>query len=341
MVVSAGGGFTRDPFRTAGMDKEAAQELKRTLAGGFNSDHACLLKAVTGYVDATNQQAFCDKWKVTQATMRQIQDQQNRLFTELQDLNKTESFANRNRGNFGLLVAVLCAGIFPNVARRRGSSDFYEAQGGKVEARPHGSSAYVPNKPDEWVFFQELSQMESTYKLKLVSPVDHLSLLLLGGEGPATIEQGGKDGKGKGGKGGGTSISLLDGWLKFRTDDATAGQIQNLRAALHDAFQAFVQKPGNLPSPQTLALLDKVAAMLSVSAAEALGTDSVPTVAAGQGIKRPGSFNGDDRNVMPRPAFKGGGKGAWCGGGGFMKGGCNGKGFGKGKFAGKFGGGMW
>merc|ERR1719335_572005 len=120
--------------------------------------------------------------------MRQIKDQQNRLFTELKE-NKQESFANRNRQNFRLLVAVLCAGIFPNIARRRGSSDFMETNGGKVEARPHATSAYIPEKPEEWVFFQELAQMEATYKLKQVSPVDPIVLLLLGGEGPLSIEQ--------------------------------------------------------------------------------------------------------------------------------------------------------
>ena len=35
--------------------------------------------------------------------------------------------------------AVLCAGIFPNIARRRGGSDFYEAQNGKVEAGRPGA----------------------------------------------------------------------------------------------------------------------------------------------------------------------------------------------------------
>merc|ERR1719247_3611185 len=155
------------------------------------------MKAVSGYTDASNQQSFCDKWSLAQPTMRQIRDQQNRIFTELKE-NKSEGFANRNRGNFELLFAVLCAGIFPNVARRRGSSDFLETQGGKVEARPHATSAYIPEKHEEWVIFQELAQVKSTYKLKVVTPVQPLVMLLLGGEGPITIEED----SGKGGKGG-------------------------------------------------------------------------------------------------------------------------------------------
>jgi len=321
-VVSAAGGFTRDPFRTAGMDREQVQELKRKLAAPHNSDHACLMKAVSGYTDSSNQQAYCDKWKLAPATMRQIRDHQNRLFTELQE-NKTESFANRNRGNYKLLVAVLCAGIFPNVARRRGSSDFYEAQGGKVEARPHGSSAYVPEKPDEWIFFQELSQMECTYKLKLASPIEPLPMLLLGGEGPVAIDQG----KGKGGKGGGINVSLLDGWVKFRTDQATAEQVRKLRGALQSAFQAFCQKPGAIPPAENMALFDQVASLLSGDT-------------AGQGIKRPAPWPADGGG--PRPKF-GGGKGYGGGGyggkdgGGGWKGGGD-KGGGKGW---KGGGGKW
>jgi len=333
-VVSAAGGFTRDPFRMAGLDREQVQELKKKLGAPHNSDHATLLNALQGFTDATNQQAFCDKWKLNQATMRQIRDHQNRLFTELQE-NKTESFANRNRGNFKLLVAVLCAGIFPNVARRRGNSDFYEAQGGKVECRPHGSSSYTPEKPDEWIFFQELSQMESTFKLKLATPIEPLPMLLLGGEGPVAISQGKA---GKGGKGGGTNVSLLDGWVKFRTDPATAEQVRKLRAALQGAFQAFCQKPGNIPPAATLALFDQVASLL--------GGDTA--AAPGQGIKRAASWNEDGgKRGGPTPKYGGGGgKGGFGGGGGYGDGGWKGggqkggwKGGGKGGWKG--GGGKW
>lgn len=313
-VVSAAAGFTRDPFKMAGMDREAAQQLKRELAGGINSDHACLLNALQGYIDSNNQQGFCDKWHLNLSTMRNIRDQQNRLFTELQE-NKTESFANRNRGNFQLLVAVLCAGIFPNVARRRGTGDFLEVQRGKVEARAHGSSAYIPEKPDEWVFFQELSQQESTYKLKQVTPVDPLPMLLLGGEGPLTIDQG-KGGKfGKGGKGGGQVVSLLEGWVRFSTDAATAQQLQKTRAALQSAFQAFCQKPDTIPGHQTLSLLDSVALLISQ---EDAGDAEEP-----RGMKRSASFSdGNDlRGPAPKFAAKGGCKGGksnkgWGGGGG-------------------------
>mmetsp|Transcript_60239 Transcript_60239/g.173823 ORF Transcript_60239/g.173823 Transcript_60239/m.173823 type:complete len:1097 (-) Transcript_60239:35-3325(-) len=333
-VVAAGGGFTRDPFRTAGIDKEEVQELKKKLADGHNSDHICLLKAVSGFIDANNQDMFCEKWRLAAATMRNIRDQQNKLFTELHE-NKTESFANRNRGNHSLLIAVLCAGIFPNVARRRGSSDFYEAQGGKVEARPHIMSAYVPGQPDEWVFFQELSQMECNYKLKLVSPVDPLAMLLLGGEGPLMLESGGKGGKnGKGGKGGGPSVSLLDGWVKFRTDEQTGASIQKLRAALQDAFQGFCQSPGSIPAPQTMSLLDRVAAMLSAGGANA-GEN-------GHGVKRSAPWSDGEqmqRQVAPKFSSKGGkGQKGGFAGGGFA----GGKNFGKGKSSGgKWGGGKW
>eukprot|EP00405_Crypthecodinium_cohnii_P015592 CAMPEP_0206456314 /NCGR_PEP_ID=MMETSP0324_2-20121206/22289_1 /ASSEMBLY_ACC=CAM_ASM_000836 /TAXON_ID=2866 /ORGANISM="Crypthecodinium cohnii, Strain Seligo" /LENGTH=1107 /DNA_ID=CAMNT_0053927215 /DNA_START=102 /DNA_END=3421 /DNA_ORIENTATION=+ len=306
-VVSAAGGFVRDPFRTGGMDREEILKLKKQLSGGENSDHICLMKAVQGFMDAANQQAFCDKYKLAMPAMRQITEQQNRIFTELQE-NKTESFANRNRGNQQLLVAVLNAGIFPNVARRRGAADFYEAQGGKVEARVHGSSAYVPQGKDEWVFFQELSQMESSYKLKLVSPVEPLPMLLLGGEGQALVDngKGGKGGKGKGKDG--TTISLLDGWVKFRTDDATANAICKLRGALHDCFQAFCKDAGSLPPPKNLALFDKAALILSGKTAAEFG-----------GMKRAASWNASGAPPAQRPKYGGGGKGGgqhWGGGGG-------------------------
>jgi ATP-dependent RNA helicase DHX36 len=318
-VIAAAGGFTRDPFRLQGMDREQAQQVKRDLAAPYNSDHSCMLNAVSGFTDADNQQEFCEKWHLAFPAMRQIRDNQNRIFTELNE-NKTESFANRNRGNFGLLTAVLCAGIFPNIARRRGTSDFLETAGGKVEARPHGNSAYIPENPDEWVFYQELSQMESTYKLKLVSPIEALPMLLLGGEGPLTIDQGGKGDKSKGGKGGGTTVSLLAGWLRFRTDPDTAGQVAKLRLALQSSFQAFCQRPGDIPGQAALALLDQVATLLSA------GSDGG---APNGGVKRGADWaaEGQPPRQAPRPSFCGG-KGKSKDQGGFNKG----KGFkGKGK----------
>lgn len=294
-VVAAGGGFVREPFRMSGLDREAAQNVKRDLAKPYNSDHACLMKAVSGYTDASNQEAFCQKWHLAPSAMRQIRDQQNRLFTELKE-NKTESFANRNRGNYELLVAVLCAGIFPNVARRRGSSDFYEAQGGKVEARPHGMSAYLPNAPDEWVFYQELGQMESTYKMKLVSPIGPLPMLLLGGEGPALVEA-------KGGGKGGSTISLLDGFVKFSTTPDAANQVRKLRSALQAAFQAFCQRPGDIPSAQTLAMLDSVVSLIG----------DEDTAAPQQGVKRQLVPPGGDAQRNVKGKFGGGGKGGMPG----------------------------
>merc|ERR1740129_268283 len=320
-VVSAASGFTRDPFRLQGMPREEAVELRRSLAAPYNSDHACLMNAVSGFTDSSNQQAFCDKWKLAMPTMRQIRDQQNKIFTELKE-NKTESFANRNRGSFKLLIAVLCAGIFPNIARRRGQSDYLETNGGKIEARPHATSAYIPGKPEEWVFFQELSQVESTYKLKVVTPVEPLTLLLLGGEGPVSVEPeagGGKASKhGKGGRGGGgqVNVSLLDGWAKFRTDQETADQVQHLRAALQSIFQAFCQKPGNIPPQESLDVLDQVAELLSGQTP--MRTDSSPGLTGGgddtpqSGVKRPwegGKGGKQQREVAPKlasPSPKGG-----------------------------------
>mmetsp|Transcript_54415 Transcript_54415/g.117774 ORF Transcript_54415/g.117774 Transcript_54415/m.117774 type:complete len:1106 (-) Transcript_54415:24-3341(-) len=338
-VVSAAAGFTRDPFRFVGMEREQIQQVKRDLCAPHNSDHACLANAVSGFTDSTNQQAFCDKWHLVMSTMRQIRDQQNRIFTELQE-NKTESFANRNRGNFSLLIAVLCAGIYPNIAQRRGSSEWLEAQGGKVEARAHGNSAYVPDKPNEWVFFQELSQMESTYKLKLVSPIEPLPLLLLGGEGPLAVEQASGKGK-KGGKGGGkgtdTVVSLHEGWVKFRTDAATAEQVQKLRLSLHGAFQAFCQAPGDIPNQRSLAMLDQVAAMLG---GEEDAEPAAMDYEAPRGVKRAASWPVDGSRP-PRPAPR---QAAWAvagnGGGQWVPAGQKGGGYGKGK-GGKGGKGGW
>ncbi|CAE7426471.1 unnamed protein product [Symbiodinium sp. CCMP2592] len=145
--------------------------------------------------------------------------------------------------------------------------------------------------------------MESTYRLKLVSPVGPLPMLLLGGEGRLHIEGG--------------QVSLLDGWVKFRADDATANQVQRIRASLQSSFQTFCANPDQIPNAQTMAFLDQVAALLSE---EQGGSQN-------GGMKRAASWSAegaDDRGPasrlmpkMPGKGMKGGGKGykgGWKGG---------------------------
>lgn len=206
--------------------------------------------------------------------------------------------------------------------------------------------------------------MESMYKLKSVSPVEPLPMLLLGGDGPCAIGEddgkGGKGGKDKGkwgkgskggGGGGGTNISLLEGWCKFKVDPAVAEQIQKVRGALHSAFQAFCQKPGTLPPTQTLQLLDQVAELLSKTGANPMEVDGA---AGAGGMKRPASWElegSKGKGSAPR-LDKGKGKdfgkgklpGASSLGASNMKGRGGGGGFpkgGGGKGGGKWGGGKW
>jgi len=320
-VVAATGGFTRDPFRFAGIPREDAQAIRRKLAGPHNSDHSCLLNVMRGFTDASNQQAYCDRNHLVAATMRNIRDQQTKIFTELSE-NKSESLAARRSGSFELLTAVLLAGIFPNIARRRGKSDSLDAQNGKVEVRPHGQSAYIPDKPDEWVFFQEMTQVESSYRIKQVSPVDHLTLLLFGGEGPLVIENSKGKGKGKAE----THVSLLDGWVKFTIEAGLAEQIQKLRASLQTVFQSFCQKPTEIPPRAHLVFLDAVADLICGTSSGS-GEIEVMEIEDDEprGVKRPAPWAAGPAATRPRPngpkgqpfkggGFKGKGKGAPKGG---------------------------
>merc|ERR1711971_1503122 len=133
------------------------------------------------------------------------------------------------------------------------------------------------------------------------------------------IEQGGgKGGKGKGGGGGaGTTVSMLNGWLKFRTDPSTAEHLQTLRLSLHQIFQKFCQRAGDIPPRDSLSVVDNVAALLSGGALDM--DDDEP-----RGVKRAANWEaGESSNKRA----KGGGKGKYDGG----KGGKGGKGYGKGK----------
>lgn len=101
-----------------------------------------------------------------------------------------------------MLLAVLTAGLFPNLAVKRvgRNSKQMEVQGGKVDAAAHMSTAYGNSRfqgdvisSDEYSIYEELLQVESSYSLKTMSLVHPALVFLLGGE--EHVELGGNVGQ--------------------------------------------------------------------------------------------------------------------------------------------------
>eukprot|EP00439_Symbiodinium_sp_Y106_P019270 s2296_g2.t1 len=158
-------------------------------------------------------------------TMRQTSA---KLRGELRGCTLWDEGADRNGEDTSLLLAAVCAGLFPNLALRRGGRGKFQVNGGRLEAVPHPSSVASfsgkgadwwegtgngaqdvegeGGRSNVWVCFNELSQLEETrpglgllgirgenYSLAGISPARSSALLLLCGEGPLSVRTLGGD----------------------------------------------------------------------------------------------------------------------------------------------------
>eukprot|EP00913_Durusdinium_trenchii_P023658 g22225.t3 len=203
--------------------------------------------------------------------MQNLRQTSAKLRSELRRRSLWFDGANRHGNDPSLVLAAVCAGLFPNLAFRpkRGK---LKVNYGQLEAVPHPSSAIFDTDPEgagpggvnadgggSWLCFNELSQEH--YSLSGVSPARSSVLLLLCGEGPLreadlgdpeaspvsdaaisqwwsaqlgeAVEEIDRDEDVK------VSLTELGTWVAFRMPLQTARRLQGLREMLRLVFRLF------------------------------------------------------------------------------------------------------
>ncbi|CAD7923399.1 unnamed protein product [Amoebophrya sp. A120] len=225
---------------------------KTNLAAPYVSDHIALLRALDQSKQGTRLDFLRDNG-LNAKTVRQMADQSQKLRADLPDqgLGDSDGFASRNCGQDHLILSVLTAGIYPNVAVKRCGKNTreMEVKGGKLGASAHMSTCYGTSRGlgdvianDEWCIFEELLQVESSYSIKQMSLVHPLILCLIAGE--ERLEN--------------NELALHDGWIKFTMQGNHATSICQIRRALKFVFAKFCENPHNPPSPQETQFLQKL-----------------------------------------------------------------------------------
>jgi len=254
--------FTRDPFMMTGKGKEQLGEtrmqagnLKKQLAAPFASDHIALVRA---FKEMSKNPNWAQQKGLNPKNFRGVHDGANKLRQDIPNINygNASDFASRNKGNESLLIAVLAAGLYPNIAVKRNGKSVkqMEVKGGKIEAMLHGSSAYGVSreqgegtKDEEWVVFHELVQMESNYSLKCASYVPNLVMLLMcGDEEIGTQDQ-----------------TLLNGWAKFNTPGGAGHNIKDIRRGLRTVFKSFCADDLRQPSEEVMEFVNNTCTLIS------------------------------------------------------------------------------
>mmetsp|Transcript_117708 Transcript_117708/g.375150 ORF Transcript_117708/g.375150 Transcript_117708/m.375150 type:complete len:1223 (+) Transcript_117708:59-3727(+) len=222
----------RDPFVSIGQEwrptsfaeaNRSVRSAKYALCGSDGcSDHLALLRATEGFQTARAQggdaaRQFCRDNCLSFHSMTSQQQSGAKLRRELAGRGLWSELSGRHSGDFTLLSAALCAGLFPNVAHRpQGGKGKLQANNGRLQALPHSSSIASFAKGgkdlwdswgnqgtnhvdedgqaqaevgDSWMCFNELSQVEDHYSLSGLTTVPTTAILLLCGESDLVIQE--------------------------------------------------------------------------------------------------------------------------------------------------------
>eukprot|EP00397_Hematodinium_sp_SG-2012_P004937 GEMP01004952.1.p1 GENE.GEMP01004952.1~~GEMP01004952.1.p1 ORF type:complete len:1077 (+),score=264.62 GEMP01004952.1:159-3389(+) len=224
VVIVVAGMSYREPWSTGGMmnislanANKKIRQSKRALCAPYLSDHIALLEAFMGYMKCgtyERQQQFCENTNLSLRAMRTWEENVKRLGQELRKLYPKEkelTFSRRHAGNYDLVMASLAAALFPNMAKRdlaskrlttvmgmdasTASSSVYDVAGRSRQeecgAVGTDQDGFPMSVGEEWVCFNELTQVEECYSLSQVSIVYPLVHVLLLGEDDCTVQNDG------------------------------------------------------------------------------------------------------------------------------------------------------
>ena len=100
-------------------------ERKRKIAGSCRSDHLMLANVIIDYEMAADKSRFCWENFLSEATLRLLISMKGQLAEHLHRRNFLHTSeildrrSNVNSNNEALVRAVICAGLYPNVAKIR------------------------------------------------------------------------------------------------------------------------------------------------------------------------------------------------------------------------------
>ncbi|XP_012944942.1 ATP-dependent DNA/RNA helicase DHX36 [Aplysia californica] len=248
LTVAASLSF-KDAF-TVPLGKEAeADKARKRLARGSKSDHIMLINAFSGWEE--NQKRgqsgqFCWENFLSDNTLRMLRDMKKQLAELLHDTgfvasrNPKDGPANINSDKSSLIRAVLCAGLYPNVAQvTKVHKPGHKRPGGVAMTMKDDSRVAVhPKSVNSEESFFESKWMVFYYKLKTTKVYIHdctmvspYPLLFFGGEIKILRDQG-------------TELVSVDDWVIFKASASTAQVVKELRQQLDKLLTRKITRPG-------------------------------------------------------------------------------------------------
>ncbi|XP_015774501.1 PREDICTED: ATP-dependent RNA helicase DHX36-like [Acropora digitifera] len=226
-----------------GKQKEA-ERARAYFAGDTRSDHLALLRAFQGWEQASRggrEREFCWRNFLSGNTMKMIKDMKQQFSSLLRDIGFLDSSdpkatsANRNSENLKLVKAILCAGLYPNVAKIEHHRTFKRPpilrtfEDGRVYLHPKSVNAQVIVFDDNFLIYHEKMKSSSLflYDSTMIAP---FPLLFFGGDITVFKEEG-------------QETVAVDDFIKFKSPTRIANLVKELRVELDKLLKQKIAQP--------------------------------------------------------------------------------------------------
>ncbi|NXQ56559.1 DHX36 helicase, partial [Anthoscopus minutus] len=237
----------KDPF-VIPLGKEKIADIRRKeLSKNSKSDHLTVVNAFTGWEEARscgfrNEKDYCWEHFLSSNTMQMLHNMKGQFAEHLlaagfvNSRNPKDPKSNTNSGNEKLLKAVICAGLYPKVAKiwpsfskKRKMVKVCTKTDGSVNIHPKSVNVEETEFHYNWLVYHLKMRTSSIY-LYDCTEVSPYCLLFFGGN--ISIQ---KDED--------QDTIAVDEWIVFQSPEKIANLVKKLRQELDDLLQEKIENP--------------------------------------------------------------------------------------------------
>uniref|UniRef100_A0A8C5IEW1 RNA helicase n=1 Tax=Junco hyemalis TaxID=40217 RepID=A0A8C5IEW1_JUNHY len=236
-----------DPFVIPLGKEKIADARRKELSKNSKSDHLTVVNAFTGWEEARscgfrNEKDYCWEYFLSSNTMQMLHNMKGQFAEHLlaagfvNSRNPKDPKSNTNSGNEKLLKAVICAGLYPKVAKIRPSFSKKRKMvkvctktDGSVNIHPKSVNVEETEFHYNWLVYHLKMRTSSIY-LYDCTEVSPYCLLFFGGD--ISIQKD-KD----------QDTIAVDEWIVFQSPEKIANLVKKLRKELDDLLQEKIESP--------------------------------------------------------------------------------------------------
>ncbi|NXR81661.1 DHX36 helicase, partial [Pycnonotus jocosus] len=237
----------KDPFVIPLGKEKIADARRKELSKNSKSDHLTVVNAFTGWEEARssgfrNEKDYCWEYFLSSNTMQMLHNMKGQFAEHLlaagfvNSRSPKDPKSNTNSGNEKLLKAVICAGLYPKVAkirpsfsRKRKMVKVCTKTDGSVNIHPKSVNVEETEFHYNWLVYHLKMRTSSIY-LYDCTEVSPYCLLFFGGD--ISIQKD-KD----------QDTIAVDEWIVFQSPEKIANLVKKLRQELDDLLQEKIENP--------------------------------------------------------------------------------------------------